>query len=107
MVRAKGPDYTRGSPGRQGTVAKASFRYKTMLGDRRHARGISAQRSGSQRTGVALGCKAINALLDCASPKSTPWRAEVINGGGRENSAGIALQRHTGPLGGILRPSTY
>ena len=43
----------------------AVFRYKMMLGDRLHARGLSAQ-----KTEVALGCKVLNRMLDCGRPKS-------------------------------------
>ncbi|MFT5290081.1 MAG: hypothetical protein ACI8QS_002683 [Planctomycetota bacterium] len=50
---------------RQGTVENAFFRYKTMLGDRLHARGLAAQ-----KTKVAIGCKVLNRMLDCGRPKS-------------------------------------
>ncbi len=50
---------------RQGTVGNAFFRYKTMLGDRLHARGLAAQ-----HTEVALGCKVLNRMLSCGRPKS-------------------------------------
>ncbi|MFT4542582.1 MAG: hypothetical protein ACI835_005050 [Planctomycetota bacterium] len=49
----------------QGTVENAFFRYKSMLGDRLHARGLAAQ-----KTEVALGCKVMNRLLDRGRPKS-------------------------------------
>ncbi|MFT4542821.1 MAG: hypothetical protein ACI835_005290 [Planctomycetota bacterium] len=49
----------------QGTVENAFFRYKSMLGDRLHARGLAAQ-----KTEVALGCKIMNRLLDLGRPKS-------------------------------------
>ncbi|MGK0482754.1 MAG: IS5 family transposase, partial [Planctomycetota bacterium] len=39
----------------QGTVENAFFRYKSMLGDRLHARGLAAQKAE-----VAIGCKILN-----------------------------------------------
>ena len=50
---------------RQGTVENAFFRYKTMLGDRLHARGLAAQ-----KTEVAIGCKVLNRMLWLGRPKS-------------------------------------
>jgi hypothetical protein len=43
---------------RQGMVENAFFRYKSMLGDKLHARGLAAQ-----KTEVAIGCKILNRLL--------------------------------------------
>jgi IS5 family transposase len=50
---------------RQGTVENAFFRYKTILGGKLHARGLSAQKAEA-----TLGCKILNRLLDCGRPKS-------------------------------------
>ncbi len=49
----------------QGTVENAFFRYKSMLGDRFHARGLAAQ-----KTEVAIGCKILNRLLGSGGPRS-------------------------------------
>ncbi len=49
----------------QGTVENAFFRYKSMLGDRLHARGLAAQ-----KTEVAIGCKILNRLLGLGRPRS-------------------------------------
>ncbi|MFT7671355.1 MAG: hypothetical protein ACI8X5_004072 [Planctomycetota bacterium] len=50
---------------RQGTVENAFFRYKTILGDKLHARGLSAQKAE-----VAIGCRVLNRMLDCGRPMS-------------------------------------
>ena len=50
---------------RQGAVENAFLSYKTMLGDRPHARVLAAQ-----KTEVAIGCKVLNRMLDCGRPKS-------------------------------------
>ena len=50
---------------RQGVVENAFFRYKSMLGDRLHARGLAAQ-----RVEVAIGCKILNRLLVLGRPHS-------------------------------------
>ncbi len=50
---------------RQGTVENAFFRYKTILGGKLHARGLSAQKAEA-----TLGCKILNRLLDRGRPKS-------------------------------------
>jgi hypothetical protein len=50
---------------RQGTVENAFFRYKSMLGDRLHARGLAAQKAE-----VAIGCKVLNRMLVLGRPKS-------------------------------------
>jgi hypothetical protein len=52
---------------RQRTVENAFYRYETILGDRLHASGLSAQ-----RTDVAIACKDLNRRLDCGRPKSVP-----------------------------------
>ena len=49
----------------QGTVENAFFRYKSMLGDKLHARGLAAQ-----KTEVAVGCKILNRLLGLGRPRS-------------------------------------
>ena len=49
----------------QGTVENAFFRYKSMLGDKLHARGLAAQ-----KTEVAIGCKVLNRLLGLGRPRS-------------------------------------
>jgi len=49
----------------QGTVENAFFRYKSMLGDKLHARGLTAQ-----KTEVAIGCKVLNRLLGLSRPRS-------------------------------------
>jgi IS5 family transposase len=58
---------------RQETVEKAFFRYKTMLGDRLHARGLA-----TQRTEVALGCKVLNRMLDRGRPKSVAFARGIL-----------------------------
>ena len=50
---------------RQGTVENAFFRYKSMLGDRLHARGLAAQKAE-----VVIACKILNRMLDLGRPKS-------------------------------------
>jgi hypothetical protein len=50
---------------RQGTVENSFFRYKTVLGGRLHARGLSAQKAE-----VAIGCNILNRMLECGRPKS-------------------------------------
>ncbi|MFT5200623.1 MAG: hypothetical protein ACI87O_003307, partial [Planctomycetota bacterium] len=50
---------------RQGTVENAFFRYKSMLGDRLHARGLAAQ-----KTEVVIACKVLNQMLDLGRPTS-------------------------------------
>ncbi len=50
---------------RQGTAENVFFRYKTIIGGKLHARGLSAQ-----KVEVAIGCKILNRLLDCGRPKS-------------------------------------
>jgi IS5 family transposase len=50
---------------RQGTVENAFYRYKTMLGGKLHARGLSAQKAEA-----TLACKILNRLLDCGRSKS-------------------------------------
>jgi hypothetical protein len=49
----------------KGPVEHAFFRYKTILGDKLHARGLSAQKAEAR-----VGCKTLNRLLDCGWPKS-------------------------------------
>ncbi len=49
---------------RQGTVENAFSRYKAMLGERLHARGLDAQ-----KTEVAMGCTILNRLLDLGRPR--------------------------------------
>ncbi len=46
-------------------VENAFFRYKSRLGDRLHARGLSAQ-----RVEVVIACKILNRMLDLGRPKS-------------------------------------
>ena len=41
------------------------FRYKSMLGDRLHARGLA-----EQKTEAAIGCKVLNRLLALRRPRS-------------------------------------
>ena len=43
---------------RQGVVENAFFRYKSMLGDKLHARGLAAQ-----KVEATIGCKILNRLL--------------------------------------------
>jgi hypothetical protein len=50
---------------KQGTVENTFFRYKSMLGDLLHARGLSAQ-----QTEVAIACKVLNRMLNLGSPRS-------------------------------------
>ncbi|MFT4541595.1 MAG: hypothetical protein ACI835_004056 [Planctomycetota bacterium] len=50
---------------RQGIVENAFFRYKAILGDRLHARGLATQNAE-----VAIGCKVLNRLLDLGRPRS-------------------------------------
>ena len=50
---------------RQGVVENAFFRYKSMLGDRLHARGLAAQ-----KVEAAIGCKILNRLLVWGRPRS-------------------------------------
>ncbi|MGK0482000.1 MAG: hypothetical protein ACJAQ3_001978 [Planctomycetota bacterium] len=50
---------------RQGTVENAFFRYRSMLGDRLHARVLAAQ-----VVEVAIGCKILNRLLVLGRPRS-------------------------------------
>jgi hypothetical protein len=50
---------------RQGTVENAFFRFKTILGGRLHARGLSAQKAE-----VAIGRKTLNRMLGCGRLKS-------------------------------------
>jgi IS5 family transposase len=50
---------------RQGTVENAFFRYKSMLGDRLHARGRRAQ-----EVEVAIGCNVLNRMFALGRPKS-------------------------------------
>ncbi len=50
---------------RQGTVENAFSRYKAMLGDRLHARGLAAQ-----KTEAAIGCTILNRLLNLGRPRS-------------------------------------
>ncbi len=50
---------------RQGAVENAFFRYKTILGGKLHARGLSAQ-----KVEVAIGCKILNRMLGCGRPRS-------------------------------------
>jgi hypothetical protein len=50
---------------RQGTVENAFFRYKSMLGDRLHARGLAAQKAE-----VTIACNVLNRMLDLGRPKS-------------------------------------
>ncbi len=50
---------------RQGTVENAFFRYKSMLGDRLHARDRV-----SQEVEVAIGCKVLNRMFSLGRPKS-------------------------------------
>ena len=49
----------------QGTAENTFFRYKTILGGKLHARGLSAQKAE-----VAIGCKILNRMLECGRPKS-------------------------------------
>ncbi|MFT7679649.1 MAG: hypothetical protein ACI8QC_003653 [Planctomycetota bacterium] len=50
---------------RQGAVENAFFRYKSMLGDRLHAGGLTGQKAE-----VAIGCKILNRLLGRCRPRS-------------------------------------
>ncbi|MFT7679578.1 MAG: IS5 family transposase [Planctomycetota bacterium] len=50
---------------RQGTVENAFFRYKSILGDRLHARGLAAKKAE-----VAIGCKILNRLLVLGRPRT-------------------------------------
>ena len=50
---------------RQGVVENAFFRYKSMLGDKLHARGLAAQ-----KVEAAIGCKILNRLLILGRPRS-------------------------------------
>jgi IS5 family transposase len=50
---------------RQGVVENAFFRYKSMLGDRLHARGLAAQ-----KVEAAIGCKVLNRLFVLGRPRS-------------------------------------
>ena len=50
---------------RQGTVENSFFRYKTILGGKLHARGLSAQKAE-----VAIGGKILNRMLECGRPNS-------------------------------------
>ena len=50
---------------RQGVVENAFFRYKSMLGDKLHARGLAAQKAEA-----AIGCKILNRLLVLGRPRS-------------------------------------
>jgi hypothetical protein len=50
---------------RQGTVENAFFRFKSMLGDRLHARGLAAQ-----KVELVIGCKILNRLLVLGKPRS-------------------------------------
>ena len=50
---------------RQGVVENALFRYKSTLGDKLHARGLTAQ-----RVEAAIGCKVLNRLLVLGRPRS-------------------------------------
>ena len=50
---------------RQCVVDNAFFRYKSMLGDRLHARGLA-----SQKVEAAIGCKILNRLLILGRPRS-------------------------------------
>ena len=47
----------------QGTVENAFIRYKSMLGDRLHARGLA-----KQKMEVVIECKIMNRLLDLGRP---------------------------------------
>jgi hypothetical protein len=50
---------------RQGAVENAFFRYKSIIGDRLHARGWRAQ-----VTEVGIACKVLNRMLEFGRPKS-------------------------------------
>ncbi|MFT7540326.1 MAG: hypothetical protein ACI9K5_001286, partial [Gammaproteobacteria bacterium] len=50
---------------RQGTVENVFFRYKSMLGDRLHARGLAAQKAEA-----TLACKILNRMLVSGRPCS-------------------------------------
>ena len=50
---------------RQGVVENAFFRYKSILGDKLHARGLAAQ-----RVEAVIGCKILNRLLALGRPRS-------------------------------------
>ena len=50
---------------RQGTVENAICRYKSMLGNRLHARGLAAQ-----KVEAAIACKILNRLLVLGRPRS-------------------------------------
>jgi hypothetical protein len=50
---------------RQGVVENAFFRYKSMLRDRLHPRGLAAQKAE-----VAIGSKILNRLLALGRPRS-------------------------------------
>ncbi|MFT5732795.1 MAG: IS5 family transposase [Planctomycetota bacterium] len=52
---------------RQGVVENAFFRYKSMLGDKLHARGLAVQ--GVE---AAIGCKILNRQLVLGRPSSVP-----------------------------------
>jgi IS5 family transposase len=50
---------------RQGTVENGFYRYKTILGDKLYARGLSTQKAEAR-----IGCRILNRLLDCGRPRS-------------------------------------
>ena len=50
---------------RQGVVENAFFKYRSMLGDKLHARGLAAQKAEA-----AIGCKILNRLLFLGRPRS-------------------------------------
>ena len=50
---------------RQGVVENAFFRYKSMLGDKLHSRGLA-----SQKVEAVIGCKILNRLLILGRPRS-------------------------------------
>lgn len=51
--------------GRRATAETSMGRYKSIIGNRLRSRKFS-----NQQTEVALGCSALNRMLDCARPKS-------------------------------------
>jgi hypothetical protein len=50
---------------RQGTVENVFFRYKSMLGDRIHARELKAQKAE-----VVIACKVLNGMLQVGGHRS-------------------------------------
>lgn len=56
--------------GKRSLVETAIGRYKSIIGHRLRARSF-----GAQQTEVAIGCAALNRMLECARPKSVRCQA--------------------------------